>query len=59
MPLQKGKDKDGHFWQYGKAGTKYRFNPRSKRSELIAYNRAHRQAAAIKISQRMQRTYMF
>jgi hypothetical protein len=46
MPVHKGKDKKGEFFQWGSA-KKYYFNPRSPISIRRAYRQAKKQGIAI------------
>lgn len=55
MPVHLGVIKEGEqllfFYQYGKKGKRYFFNPDSKESKLLAYEKAIDQGIAIKTSQ--------
>ncbi len=53
MPLMNFIDNDGStFYQFGKSGHRYYYNPNSQRSELIARNKALKQGRAIKASKK-------
>lgn len=45
MPIHKGHDTTGYYYQYGQKGKKYYFN--SDRTEKIAYAKCLKQAHAI------------
>ena len=49
MPIHKGKDKEGHYYQYG-GQRKYYYNPINPKEERRAKKRATRQGQAINIS---------
>ncbi len=50
MPIHRGKDSKGYFYQWGYR-KKYYYIPKNIRSRLLALNKAKRQARAIIISQ--------
>lgn len=50
MPIHKGKDTKGHFWQWGQSGKKYYFDPKSKESQARAKAQATAQGVAIHAS---------
>lgn len=54
MPIKDGIDTTSGktYVQYGRAGAKYYYKPDSERSYTLAVNKAHKQAAAIHISQK-------
>ena len=47
MPIHTGQDKDGQFYQWGKTGKKYYFDPNDKSSKQRALNKAKKQQTAI------------
>ena len=51
MPIKIHKRGNNYYYQYGKTGHKYYFNPTSQISIDIAFNKALKQQAAIHISQ--------
>lgn len=50
MPIHLRADSKGYYYQYGNHGKKYYF--KSEKGRESAYRKAHRQAIAIKISQK-------
>lgn len=46
MPIHKGKDKEGSFYQWGNQH-KYYYNPKNIHSEMLAYYKVVKQAQAI------------
>lgn len=54
MPLHKGKDTKGSFWEFGKQ-KKYHFKQSNKKSELTAKKHAIAQGLAILFSQHKQK----
>lgn len=50
MPIHKGKDNKGYYYMYGSTGKKYYYDPKDKKSEKRAYDKALKQEAAIRIS---------
>jgi len=42
MPIEKGKNKQGYFYRWGKHGKKYYYKKNSKRSEKLAREKATR-----------------
>lgn len=52
MPVHSGKDKQGHFYQYGNSGAKYRYNANSEESRKRAKRKAHMQEAKIEKEQK-------
>lgn len=52
MPVHKGQDKHGLYYQYGKIGAKYYYLPGSKRMRKMAKERALRQEDAFNTSRR-------
>jgi hypothetical protein len=46
MPVERGKDRIGPFYRWGKHGTKYRYTPNDARSRESAHARATRQGQA-------------
>jgi hypothetical protein len=55
MPIRAGSNKKGLFYRWGTRGTKYYFDPYSKRSVKAAYNKALKQGVAISISKRRKK----
>lgn len=51
MPVHKGKDKKGYYYQWGESGKKYYYKKGNKISEGIAKSNAAEQGRAIKASQ--------
>jgi len=51
MPIHQKKDQTGYYFQWGTHGKKYYYKPLSVTSITLAYNKAKKQGAAIKISQ--------
>jgi len=51
MPIHRGVDSQGPFYRYGHQ-TKYRYVAGDKKSRDAAYGKCHKQAVAIKISQK-------
>lgn len=51
MPVERGRDKDGTFYRWGKSGKKYYYTPNNKQSREQAKTKALRQGRAIKASQ--------
>lgn len=51
MPVHPGKDKQGHFYQYGNQ-KKYHYNANSEQSRKRAKRKAHMQEAAIEKDQK-------
>lgn len=47
MPIHTGQDKDGQFYQWGKIGKKYYYDPDDKGSKQRALNKAKKQQTAI------------
>jgi len=47
MPIHRGKDKDGPYYQWGKSGKKYHYTSGNKKSRERAKNKATKQAVAI------------
>lgn len=47
MPIHRGNDENGAFYQWGKSGKKYYYQPGNAKSRGDAIKRARRQAAAI------------
>lgn len=47
MPIHSGQDKDGQFYQWGKTGKKYYYDPNDKSSKQRALNKAKKQQTAI------------
>lgn len=54
MPIHHGKDKYGHYFQWGHQ-FKYYYNPNNKVSEMNSYNKAVKQAQAIHANARIYR----
>ena len=52
MPVHRGQDKTGPFYQDGKKGKKYHYIPNSKTSRTIAKDKAKKQAEAIHASKK-------
>lgn len=52
MPINRGKDKRGPFYRFGRSGKKYHYTPGNKRSRATAKSKAKRQAKAIKARSR-------
>ena len=50
MPVREGKDEKGPFYQYGKTGKKYHFQPSKPKSVSFAHMLASQQGKAIEIS---------
>lgn len=46
MPVHKGKDKDGPFFQWGNSGKKYHFTKDNSSAEVAAHAKAQRQGVA-------------
>ena len=49
MPIYQGQDRHGYYYQYGNQ-TKYYYNPKSPSDQRWAYDQAHKQSMAIKLS---------
>jgi|WetSurMetagenome_2_1015567.scaffolds.fasta_scaffold98329_3 hypothetical protein len=47
MPIHRGKDRSGNYFQWGNHGKKYYFNKNSDDSIIHAYNKALLQMRAI------------
>jgi|LauGreDrversion4_2_1035121.scaffolds.fasta_scaffold03444_8 hypothetical protein len=47
MPVHRGYDAVGYYYQWGKSGKKYYYTPGNTRSENIARNKSYEQAKAI------------
>lgn len=47
MPIHRGEDKEGAFYQWGRTGKKFHFDPSSPQSKSKALNSAQRQQSAI------------
>jgi hypothetical protein len=50
MPVRRGKDKDGAYYQWGESGKKYRYETRNERSRQAAKKKAEKQGQAVKAS---------
>ena len=46
MPIHRGKDANGPYYQWGGHGSKYYYKVKSKQSRLLAYKKAERQMGA-------------
>lgn len=49
MPVRKGKDSEGPYWQYGKRGTKYHYH--TARGKTMSMYKAAKQGTAVVLSQ--------
>jgi len=47
MPVHRGYDTIGYYYQWGNRGKRYYYNPKSLRSENTARNKSYEQARAI------------
>jgi hypothetical protein len=47
MPVHRGKDSNGSYYQWGKSGKKYYYTSGNKKSRDVAKNKAKKQAVAI------------
>lgn len=52
MPVHKGKDQEGPYFQWGQSGKKYRYTPGNESSKEEAKRKARRQGQAIHASKR-------
>jgi len=52
MPVRRGKDSKGAYYQFGRRGKKYHYTPGNKRSRSTAKSKAKRQGRAIKARSR-------
>ena len=50
MPVHRGKDKDGAYYQWGESGKKYRYETGDKQSREAAKKKAEKQGRAIEAS---------
>lgn len=50
MPVQRGKDKDGPYYQWGESGKKYRYESGDENSRKEAKQKAEKQGRAVKAS---------
>ena len=50
MPVQRGKDKDGAYYQWGESGKKYRYETGDEKSREAAKKKAAKQGQAVKAS---------
>jgi hypothetical protein len=50
MPVRRGKDKDGTYYQWGSSGKKYRYETGNESSRKAAKKRAEKQGSAVKAS---------
>ena len=57
MPLVKGKDKEGHFYRWGRHGKRYYYEVGNKLSEMEASWRALRQGKVIEMRMNMIRNF--
>ena len=57
MPLVKGKDKEGHFYRWGRHGKRYYYQVGNKLSEMEASWRALRQGKVIEMRMNMIRNF--
>lgn len=48
MPIRRGEDSKGPYYQYGESGAKYHYEAGDKSSRERAKSKAQKQAAAIK-----------
>ncbi|MGA7269601.1 MAG: hypothetical protein WB239_00885 [Acidimicrobiia bacterium] len=48
MPVKRGKDKDGPYYQWGESGKKYRYEAGKTESRNRAKSKAKKQGQAIK-----------
>lgn len=53
MPVRRGKDTRGHYFQWGE-GKKYYFDPDNLRSAARARNRASKQGQAVRARQKIE-----
>jgi hypothetical protein len=51
MPVERGKDKDGPFYRWGKHGARYHYKSGNKKSRELAHDKAAKQGRAIKWQQ--------
>lgn len=50
MPVKKGSDNKGHYYQYGTSGKKYYY--KTARGEKVSIGKARKQGIAIEISKK-------
>lgn len=50
MPVHRGKDKDGTYYQWGESGKKYHYETGNETSREAAKKKAEKQGQAIKAS---------
>ena len=50
MPVHRGKDKDGAYYQWGESGKKYRYETGDAQSREAAKKKAEKQGRAIEAS---------
>lgn len=50
MPVHRGKDKDGAYYQWGESGKKYRYETGNPQSREAAKKKAEKQGRAIEAS---------
>lgn len=50
MPVHRGKDKDGAYYQWGSSGKKYRYETGNEKSRKAAKSKAEKQGRAAKAS---------
>jgi hypothetical protein len=50
MPVRRGKDKDGAYYQWGESGKKYRYQTGNDSSREAAKTKAEKQGKAVKAS---------
>ncbi len=50
MPVQRGNDKDGAYYQWGDSGKKYRYKTGDEKSRKAAKTKAEKQGQAVKAS---------
>lgn len=51
MPVRRGKDKDGAYYQWGQSGKKYRYQTGDADSREAAKEKAKKQGRAVRASQ--------
>jgi hypothetical protein len=50
MPVHRGKDSDGPYYQWGESGKKYRYEPGNKSGRERAKDKARKQGQAARAS---------
>ena len=50
MPVRRGKDRDGSYYQWGESGKKYRYESGNEKSRESAKKKAEKQGQAVKAS---------